>query len=48
MQRRGYQAALRRIAYFERRDDGWQAMLPYRHLESLSEGAQRAAANGNH
>lgn len=26
-------AMLRRIAYFERRDDGWQAMLPYQQLD---------------
>ncbi|MGB4805000.1 MAG: protein kinase [Anaerolineae bacterium] len=46
-QRRAYHAALRRIAYFERRDDGWQAMLPYRHLErfqqALSNSSQREA-----
>ena len=46
-QRRAYHAALRRIAYFERRDDGWQAMLPYRHLErfqqALGNSSQREA-----
>jgi len=44
-QRRAYQAALRRIAYFERRDDGWQRMLPYRHLtrfkRALDDASQR-------
>lgn len=46
-QRRAYQAALRRVAYFERRDDSWQRMLPYRHLarfkQALDNTSQREA-----
>jgi len=34
-ERRTYHGLLRRIGYFERRDDAWQAMLPYRHLEDF-------------
>ncbi len=33
--RRSYHSALRRIAYFERRDDRWELMLPYRHLHTF-------------
>ncbi len=31
-QRQAYAGMLRRLAYFERRDERWQEMLPYRHL----------------
>jgi len=33
--RRGLQAMWRRWAYFERRDEGWHTMLPYRSIELL-------------
>lgn len=33
--RRALQAMWRRLAYFERRDEGWRAMLPYRAIELL-------------
>jgi serine/threonine protein kinase len=32
VQRRAYASMLRRLSYFERRDDGWTQMLPYQHL----------------
>ncbi|MFO0570172.1 MAG: protein kinase [Polyangiaceae bacterium] len=34
-QRRNLQAMWRRWAYFERRDDGWRSMLPYRSIPLL-------------
>jgi len=33
-------AALRRKAFFERRDDDWQTMLPYRNLERFRDATQ--------
>ena len=33
-------AFLRRVAFFERRDQGWTQMLPYRHLEDFRQAAQ--------
>ncbi len=33
--RRAYHSVLRRIAYFERRDDRWETMFPYRHLRTF-------------
>ena len=33
--RRAYHSVLRRIAYFERRDDCWETMFPYRHLRTF-------------
>ncbi|MBE2240120.1 MAG: protein kinase [Caldilineaceae bacterium] len=35
--RQAYAGMLRRLAYFERRDDRWQEMLPYRHLAGFRE-----------
>ena len=32
---RAYHSVLRRIAYFERRDDRWESMFPYRHLRTF-------------
>ena len=37
-QRRGLIERWRRWAYYERRDDGWRSMLPYRALRDLEEG----------
>ncbi len=39
-QRRAYHAVLRRKAFFERRDDSWQAMLPYRNLTRFRDATQ--------
>lgn len=33
-------ALLRRIAFFERRDRGWETMLPYRHLDDFKAATQ--------
>ena len=33
-------AFLRRIAFFERRDRGWEHMLPYRHLKDFKQAAE--------
>lgn len=38
--RRAYLATLRRKAFFERRDDGWEEMLPYRNLPRFREATQ--------
>ena len=34
--RLAHHSVLRRIAYFERRDDRWETMFPYRHLRTFS------------
>jgi hypothetical protein len=36
-------AFLRRVAFFERRDQGWEQMLPYRHLEEFRQVTQEQA-----
>lgn len=38
--RRAYHAALRRKAFFERRDDSWGVMLPYRNLARFRQATQ--------
>jgi len=38
--RRAYHAILRRKTFFERRDDSWQEMLPYRNLQRFREATQ--------
>jgi len=36
-----HQAILRRLAYYERRDPGWEQMLPYRHLDDFKQATQQ-------
>jgi hypothetical protein len=36
-------AYLRRLAFFERRDVGWEQMLPYRHLDDFKQATQEQA-----
>lgn len=38
--RQRYHAMLRRLAFFERRDDDWQAMLPYRSLQEFQNASR--------
>lgn len=38
--RRAWQAGMRRKAYFERRDDRWQGMLPYHNLSAFQAATQ--------
>ncbi len=38
---------LRRLAFYERRDEGWEQMLPYRHLDDFKQATQNLSTDQN-